>query len=475
MTRPESGGRFSAHEIEVLLRKYDRAGPRYTSYPTAPVWSGDWNSDDLQVRLDGLATALAEGKNRPLSLYFHIPFCEERCLFCGCNVVISRKKEIAQPYLDHLKKEIDLYTARLGKGKRVIQMHLGGGTPTYFTPEQLGELMSHVKSRFDLTPLHDEISIETDPCVTTREHLAALREMGFTRVSMGLQDLDPKVQETVHRVQPEELTDRYYRWCRDLGFTSINIDLIYGLPYQTQESFLKTLERVTQWRPDRVAVFNYAHVPWIKKHQKLLPEKALPSAADKLQIIAMTFAHFHHRGYDAIGLDHFALPEDELAVARRRGELRRNFMGYSTLPETDILAFGVSSISEVEGAYSQNEVHFAKYNKAIDNGQFPAFKGVVLSQDDRIRREVIMTLMNNLSIDIPRIEELFGIDFSEYFADSLDSLKGPVEDGLVELSPSRVQVTGRGQLLVRNVAMVFDAYLKSSDDENSSPRFSRTV
>ena len=270
-------------------------------------------------------------------------------------------------------------------------------------------------------------------------------------------------------------TIRYYQWCRELGFTSVNIDLIYGLPYQTEESFQNTLERVTEWRPDRVAVFNYAHVPWIKKHQSLMPEEALPDPALKLRIIGMTFAHFQKHGYEAIGLDHFALPEDELAVARRNETLRRNFMGYSTLPETDILAFGVSSISEVAGAYSQNHVHFAKWNKSIDAGQFPAFRGVSLSQDDLLRREVIMGIMNNLALDYAPIEEQFSISFTEYFAKALENLKEPVKDGLVELSPGRLQVTRKGQLLVRNVAMAFDAYLKAPGDELNSPRFSRTV
>ncbi len=475
MTKPVSGGRVAPEEIEELLRKYDRPGPRYTSYPTAPVWTDEWSARDFELRLAELKNTLEQGQDRPLSLYFHIPFCEERCLFCGCNVVISRRKEVAQPYLDRLKQELDLVVERLGEQRKVVQMHLGGGTPTYFTPEQLTELMDHVKARFSIEPLHDEISIETDPCVTTREHLVALREAGFTRMSMGLQDLDPKVQETIHRVQPDELTSRYYQWCRELGFTSVNIDLIYGLPYQTEESFQNTLERVTEWRPDRVAVFNYAHVPWIKKHQSLMPEEALPDPALKLRIIGMTFAHFQKHGYEAIGLDHFALPEDELAVARRNETLRRNFMGYSTLPETDILAFGVSSISEVAGAYSQNHVHFAKWNKSIDAGQFPAFRGVSLSQDDLLRREVIMGIMNNLALDYAPIEEQFSISFTEYFAKALENLKEPVKDGLVELSPGRLQVTRKGQLLVRNVAMAFDAYLKAPGDELNSPRFSRTV
>ncbi len=467
--------RFAPEEIQHLLGKYDRPGPRYTSYPTAPVWRDDWTPRDLEERLDDLGTALQRGDDRPLSLYFHIPFCEHRCLFCGCNVVISRRTEIAEPYLQKLKKEVDLYVDRIGEGRRVIQMHLGGGTPTYFTPEQLRELMEHVKTRFDLQPLHDEISIETDPCVTTREHLEVLREVGFTRISMGLQDLDPKVQEAVERVQPDELTDQYYRWCRELGFTSINIDLIYGLPYQSLESFQRTLTRVTEWRPDRVAVFNYAHVPWIKKHQEKMPVDEMPGPGEKLNMIAMTFAHFQEQGYDGIGLDHFALPEDELSVARRQENLRRNFMGYSTLPETDILAFGVSSISEVQGAYSQNEVHFAKWNKAIEAGELPAHRGVVMSDDDRLRREVIMGIMNNLALDYAPIEERFGVNFGEYFAEALEKLAEPAADGLVELSPGRLQVTHKGHLLVRNVAMAFDAYLKPSSDEADAPRFSRTV
>ena len=465
---------FDQDELEQILRKYDRPGPRYTSYPTAPVWSDDWKPSDLNERLDALGGDFAGGSDKPLALYFHIPFCEERCLFCGCNVVISRKKRVAQPYLEYLKKEIDLYVERVGKGRRVIQMHLGGGTPTYFEPEQLEELMDHTKANFTITE-QDEVSIEVDPVVTTRKHLETLRRVGFNRISMGQQDLDPKVQETVHRVQPTELTDQFIRWCRELEFESINIDLIYGLPYQDETSFKSTLDQIIAWRPDRVAVFNYAHVPWLKKHQKLLPEDEMPDPATKLAILAMTLAEFVGAGYESIGLDHFALPDDELSVARREEKLRRNFMGYTTKPESDILAFGVSSISEVAGAYSQNRTKLADYYRELDAGTNAAFRGMVLSEDDKIRRDVIMGVMNNLALDYATIEERYGIDFKEYFAKELTQLNELADDGLIELGESRIQVTAQGQMLVRNVAMVFDAYLKASSGEEGAPRFSRTV
>jgi oxygen-independent coproporphyrinogen-3 oxidase len=461
-------------DVAPLLKKYDRPGPRYTSYPTAPVWRDNFGPAELSERLDDLRDCAAAGMPRPLSLYFHIPFCRERCLFCGCNVVISRKDWVSDPYLERLKSEMELFTAHLGDVREVIQIHLGGGTPTYFTPDQLARLMDYVHASFKVSA-GAEIALEVDPCVTTDEHVHRLRQLGFNRISMGVQDLDPQVQETVHRVQPEDLTGRFYQLCRDAGFASINMDLIYGLPYQTEQTFDRTLARVIEWAPDRVAVFNYAHVPWIKPHQKQLPVEAMPAPALKFALYNLTLRRFREGGYEPIGMDHFALPGDELAQARRAERLRRNFMGYTTKPETDVLAFGVSSISEVGGLYAQNTPKLMDYYRAVDAKELATHRGVRMTQDDRIRRDVIMGIMCNLALDYAPLERRYGVDFGRYFAVELGKLQDHAGDGLVRLLPGRLEVTARGQLLVRNVAMVFDAYLEKPREDATTPVYSRTV
>ncbi len=459
-------------ELKRLLDKYDRPGPRYTSYPTAPAWE-DIPAADLESALDRYVSADDAGQAPPLSLYVHIPFCEERCLFCGCNVVISPEDKVSEPYLDVLHREIEMIAERLGSRRRVSQLHLGGGTPTYLRPEQLQQLTRWMQEAFVFEE-DAEISIEVDPVVTRPEHVHALREVGYNRISMGVQDLDPKVQESIHRVQPEALTDKFYRLCRELGFDSVNMDLIYGLPYQKVGQFARTVERLVEWGPDRVAVFNYAHVPWIKPHQKQLPAEELPTPDMKLAMILETGRIFGEGGYDAIGLDHFAKPDDELAVARRNEILRRNFMGYTTQPSTESIAFGVTAISEIMGIYAQNITRLSKYQRTVLADHLPVHKGLRMSGDDLLRNEVIMDLMCNLVIDKGRIEARFGIDFDRVFEDALIGLREMQEDGLVELSPQEIRMVGHGPILVRNAAMLFDAYLPKGD-EGSENLFSRTV
>lgn len=463
----------SAEQIETLLRKYDRPGPRYTSYPTAPAWSDDFGPEQLRASLKRVSDAAARGEGKPLSLYVHVPFCHQRCLYCGCNVVISPKDKVSPRYMDVLEREIDMMRAQLPAPGKVVQIHLGGGTPTYLRPRQLERLQRMIVDRFDVDP-EAEISIEVDPVVTDEDHIRTLRRLGYNRISMGVQDLDPRVQEAVHRVQPQDLTERFYAVCREAGFLSVNMDLIYGLPFQTPQTFGETVDQVIRWAPDRVAVFNYAHVPWIKPHQKLMPEEALPAPDSKFAIFVETRRRFEAAGYEAIGLDHFALPDDELAEARRDEVLRRNFMGYTTKPETDILAFGVSSISDVGGAYAQNFTRLPHYYRAVEGGELPTHRGVHMSEDDLIRRDVIMEIMCNFVLQKPRIEQRYGIDFDAYFASQDESLASLESDGLIRREPDRIEVTELGQLLVRNVAMVFDAYLRPPS-ESGTPLYSRTV
>ena len=459
-------------DVEALLDKYDRPGPRYTSYPTAPAWR-DMGPDEFRDALHRYVKADDAGQAPPLSLYVHIPFCAERCLYCGCNVVIAPRDKVSEPYMEALAADIHLQVKELGAKRRVSQLHLGGGTPTYLQPAQLERLIGWLKERFDFLP-DAELSIEVDPVVTTEDHVRTLRKIGFNRISMGVQDLCDRVQQAVERVQPAEKTFRFYSLCRDVGFDSVNMDLIYGLPFQTVERFAETVQQVVEWGPDRVAVFNYAHVPWIKPHQEKMPSEALPEPKEKIAIFLETTRLFTANGYDAIGIDHFAKSDDSLAVARRAENLRRNFMGYTTQPETESIAFGVTSISEITGAYAQNQTRLSTYQRTVTGGTLPTVRGLVMSDDDLLRNEVIMDLMCNLAIDKRRVEERHGIDFDATFADALEGLKAMQDDGLIELSDGRIAVPERGQLFVRNAAMLFDAYLKPAEGRDK-PLFSRTV
>ncbi len=454
-----------------LLRKYDRPGPRYTSYPTAVEFHGGFDEAAYRERLADAARRAEE----PLSLYLHLPFCEARCSFCGCMVVITQKREVAARYLDYLHREIALLAQALGERRHVVQHHWGGGTPSYLSVEQIETLAAVVRRHFDLEK-GAEVAIEVDPRVTTDEQLERLRALGFNRLSLGVQDLDPVVQEAVNRIQGEALTRGLFERARALGFESINVDLIYGLPFQTLDGFAHTLETVVAMRPDRLAVYSYAHVPWIRGNQRHIDPADLPPPARKLELFLAATEAFLGAGYRPIGMDHFALPGDELAVAAEAGRLHRNFMGYTTRPATDMVGAGISAIGDVGGAFAQNTKKLSTYYATLDRDRFPVERGYPLDADDQVRRFVITELMCNLGLDVARVEQRFGIDFSRYFATEIEELAaagGLVADGLVEVRPDRVQVTTRGRILVRNVCMTFDRYLRRKTAER--PVFSRTV
>jgi oxygen-independent coproporphyrinogen-3 oxidase len=462
----------TAPSTAELLARYDRPGPRYTSYPTAVEFHDGFTEAHYRERL----AAADQHAEAPLSVYAHLPFCEERCLYCGCNVVITKRRDVADTYLGHALAEVDLLARHLPQRRAISQMHWGGGTPTYYPPEDLERFYRAFAERFTFTP-EAEIGIEVDPRVTTADHVAALRRMGFNRLSMGVQDFAPEVQEAVHRVQSYEWTAELVQRARDLGFGSINIDLIYGLPYQSIDGFRRTLELVNQIRPERIAVYSFAFVPWIKAHMKHLPQESLPGPALKLELLASAIDAFTGAGYRAIGMDHFALPEDELSRAVEARTLHRNFMGYTVQSAGDMVAVGISGIGDVQGAFVQNVKKLPEYYAAIDAGRFPVERGYALDADDLVRRHVITQLMCNLHLDISDLEQRFGLRFSEVFATELAELTGPDSPqahGLVTVTPEAIDVTARGRLFVRNVSMTFDRYLRSRA-ATEKPVFSRTV
>jgi oxygen-independent coproporphyrinogen-3 oxidase len=450
-----------------LLNKYNVPGPRYTSYPTAPEWSDDFGPANFE-------RALAEGEatsTQPISLYFHIPFCESLCLFCGCNVVINRRKEVAAPYLEHLRHEIERISGRVSRQRPVVQLHWGGGTPTYLSPAQIEDLYGFITDHFTFAP-EAEIGIEVDPRVTTEEHVRRLRRLGFNRLSMGVQDFNPLVQKTIHRIQPYEMTHNLVSLGRELGFESINIDLIYGLPHQTPESFAETVEKVITINPDRIAMYSYAHVPWLKKQQKSF-EKHIPQGADKFPIFRMGIQLFTQAGYYYIGMDHFAKPDDELTIAQKNKTLHRNFQGYSTRAQADLYAMGVSSISGFGRYYAQNYRDVPSYYQALDNGTFATMRGCELTDDDVLRRAVISRLLCHRVLSKPEIEAKFGIRFDEYFAEERSGLEGLQADGLIVMSEEEIKATPLGCIFLRNIGMVFDKYLRQPKSEK--PVFSKTL
>lgn len=453
-----------------LLSRYDRPGPRYTSYPTAIEFHDGITSADY---LECLAAADALN-DAPLALYAHLPFCEERCLFCGCHTIITKHKEMAAPYLDLLKREIELLAGRLPHRRQFAQLHLGGGTPTYYTPAQLDDLLRHLLKYF--TPLPGaELAVEADPRVTTMAHLDALADLGFNRISFGVQDLTPAVQKAINRIQPLEMTERLVEHARARGYRGINVDLIYGLPLQTPESFERTIESVIALKPDRSAVYSFAFVPWVKGNQKKIDEDQLPAPDVKVELFAIARERFLAAGYEPIGMDHFARPDDELAKAKREGRLRRNFQGYAVIPGDDVIAIGVSGIGDVRGAYVQNEKKLSTYEDAINAGQLPVARGVRRSADDEVRRTVIHELMCNFCIDTAAIERQYGIDFGRYFAEDLALLAAHETEGMVRIAPDRIEATPVGELFVRNLAICFDRYQRERHDAESRPVFSRTV
>ncbi|MBZ4416917.1 oxygen-independent coproporphyrinogen III oxidase [Myxococcus sp. RHSTA-1-4] len=445
---------------EALLSRYDVAGPRYTSYPTAPEWRQDFGADALAERL-GIAGA-REG-SEPLSLYVHLPFCRSLCWYCGCNVVISKDRGAADRYIDHLVMEMDLVAERLGARRALSQIHWGGGTPTFLTEAQIERLWSEITRRF--TPLPDaEVAIEVHPALTTPGQLSLLRRLGFNRVSMGLQDFDPLVQQVTNRIQTPEQTRALLEHARELGFSGVNFDLIYGLPHQNAERWARTLEKVLEMRPDRLAVYSFAYMPDTLKHQKRMPADAIPGGRVKLDLFRSAYAAFVEAGYRPIGMDHFAVPEDELARAQAERRLGRNFQGYTVKAASDVVALGSTGISDVGGAYAQNVRALPYYYERVAQGSLATERGIALTDDDRRRRAVITQLMCNFWTDL-------GEEGASYFAPELERLKPFEDDGLVARTGTQLELTPLGRLFVRNVAMVFDAYLSRA----ARPRFSRTV
>jgi oxygen-independent coproporphyrinogen-3 oxidase len=455
---------------ESLIRQYDVSGPRYTSYPTADRFVEAFNAQDyvlaLEQRRNG-AAAMA----LPLSLYVHIPFCESLCYYCACNKIITKHHDRAAAYLKYLSREVDLHVEHLGQGQAVSQLHLGGGSPTFLSDAELRELMAILRRSFALAP-GGEYSIEIDPRTIDASRLDVLAELGFNRLSFGVQDFDLAVQKAVHRVQPAEQVFALVEAARQRGFESVNVDLIYGLPEQTPESFDRTLAQIGQLRPDRIALYAYAHLPERFKPQRRISSVEIPTASAKVAMLARSMASFMEAGYVYIGMDHFALPNDSLSVAKRQGRLHRNFQGYSTQPDCDLIGLGVSSIGKVGATYSQNAKTLEEYYDFLDQGQFPVVRGLGLSRDDLVRRAVIMALMCQGRLAFESIELAYLIDFKAYFAKELETLKGHVEQGLVELDQSGIKVTEKGWFFVRAVAMVFDRYLQT---DRTRAKFSKIL
>jgi oxygen-independent coproporphyrinogen-3 oxidase len=446
---------------EDLIRRYDVSGPRYTSYPTADrfveAFSEAEYTQALTLRKSGLAT-----KKLPLSLYVHIPFCESLCYYCACNKIITKHHDRAAKYLRYLAREVDLHTSILGLGQPVSQLHLGGGTPTFLTDVELRELMAMLRRNFSFTP-GGEYSIEVDPRTIDIKRLDTLAELGFNRLSFGVQDFDPAVQKAVHRVQPAEQVFALVKAARERHFDSINVDLIYGLPMQSPESFDRTLAQINELRPDRIALYAYAHLPERFKPQRRIDSLELPSASSKVSMLSHSMASLVKAGYVYVGMDHFALPNDALAVAKRQGRLHRNFQGYSTQPDCDLIGLGVSSIGRIGATYSQNAKTVEEYYDYLDQARFPVVRGLALSRDDLVRRAVIMALMCQGHVTFESIELAFLIDFKNYFASEFEALHKLEEQGLV---------TETGWFFVRAVAMVFDKYLQT--DRNRA-RFSKII
>ncbi|MDO8370463.1 oxygen-independent coproporphyrinogen III oxidase [Polaromonas sp. YR568] len=453
-----------------LLQRFDVPGPRYTSYPTADRFVEAFTAADYGQALVQRRTGPA-GLTMPLSLYVHIPFCESLCYYCACNKIITKHHNRAVSYLRYLSREIDLHTAQLGEGQTVTQLHLGGGSPTFLSDDELRELMAMLRRSFTMVP-GGEYSIEIDPRTVDGTRLRALADMGFNRLSFGVQDFDPDVQKAVHRIQPFEQVSELMAQAREVGFDSINVDLIYGLPRQTPESFARTLAQVAQLRPDRIALYAYAHLPERFKPQRRITTADLPGAAAKVAMLTQSLAAFMGAGYVYIGMDHFALPNDALAVAKRQGRLHRNFQGYSTQPDCDLIGLGVSAIGRIGATYSQNAKTMEEYCDHLDQGRLPVVRGLALSRDDLARRAVIMALMCQGQVLFESIELAWLLDFRSYFAAELEQLRSLADAGLVLLDESGIQVTAQGWFFVRAVAMVFDRYLQA--DRNRA-RFSRII
>jgi oxygen-independent coproporphyrinogen-3 oxidase len=439
-----------------LIQKYNISGPRYTSYPTALEFS-DFDDTDYRDAINA-----SSRKDRDLSLYFHLPFCDTICYYCACNKIVTKDKRRAVPYLEHLHREIDLQAELFGADRYVSQLHWGGGTPTYINDEQMTDLYQHISRSFQLrSDDAGEFSLEIDPRTVSLERISLLRSLGFNRLSMGIQDFDPKVQLAVNRLQSEEQTFQSIVKARDEGFHSISVDLIYGLPHQSVASFTQTLDKIVHMDPDRISIYNYAHLPERFKTQKQIHEEDLPSPEEKLSILELCIEKLGSAGFVYIGMDHFAKPGDELARALENGSLHRNFQGYSTHADCDMVAMGTTAISQIGTSYSQNFRTPEEYYQSIDKERIPVFKGLHITHDDLIRKRVIMSLICQFQLDMNAVSNEFDLVFADYFASELTDLKPLIEDGLVKQDGHIISVTNEGRLLIRNVCMVFDGHMKS--------------
>lgn len=450
-----------------LIKRYDKSGPRYTSYPTAVQFHDGFGADDYR--------RYAEESNRrgnPLSLYFHIPFCDTVCFYCGCNKVVTKDRTRSAPYLERLHRELELQGALFDRNRTVDQLHWGGGTPTFISHSEMTALMDKTRECFNLRDDDSgEFSIEIDPREVKVDTIALLRKLGFNRMSLGVQDFDPRVQKAVNRLQSEAETMAALGAARSEGFKSISIDLIYGLPFQSVVSFSATLDKILEISPDRLSVFNYAHLPELFKPQRRINAEELPAPQEKLNILQMTIEKLTAAGYVYIGMDHFAKPNDELAVAQRSGTLYRNFQGYSTHADCDLVGLGSTSIGQVGRSYAQNLKELETYYAAIDAGRLPVFRGVELGDDDVLRRAVITELICHFHLDKARVGQQFGVDFDSYFATELTELAAMQADGLLTVDAARIQVHPVGKLLIRNICMTFDRYLR----EKANQRFSKVI
>ena len=450
------------------LKKYDVSGPRYTSYPTADRFVEAFTQDAYMLALEQRRAIAA---TQPLSIYVHIPFCESLCFFCACNKIVTKHHERSAEYLRYLNREIDLHIEHLGAGQTISQLHLGGGSPTFFSDEELAELMSMLKRNFVFSP-GGEYSIEVDPRTVNEQRLKHLADLGFNRLSFGVQDFDPEVQKAVHRIQPAEQVFSLVEAARRYQFESVNVDLIYGLPMQTPESFKRTLAQVVELRPNRIALYGYAHLPERFKPQRRISEYELPAAADKITMLGSALKAFIDAGYVYVGMDHFALPDDDLAIAKRQGRLHRNFQGYSTQPDCDLISLGVSAIGRVGATYSQNAKTIEEYYDHLNHGRFPVVRGLALSRDDIVRRAVIMAIMCQGALQYEAIELAYMLDFKSYFANEMEALKALEKTDMLVLEEDGLQVTDTGWFFVRAVAMVFDKHLQT--DRNRA-RFSKII
>ncbi len=450
------------------LKKFDVSGPRYTSYPTADRFVEAFTEEAYK---QALAQRRVGGLTLPLSIYVHIPFCESLCFFCACNKIVTKHHERSAEYLHYLSREIDLHIEQLGAGQTISQLHLGGGSPTFFSDDELSELMAMIRRSFVLV-LGGEYSIEVDPRTVDEKRLAHLASLGFNRLSFGVQDFDAEVQKAVHRIQPAEQVFSLVEAARRLKFDSVNVDLIYGLPKQTPESFEQTLAQIVALKPERIALYAYAHLPERFKPQRRIDAYELPAATAKIAMLSSAISTFLNAGYVYVGMDHFALPTDALAIAKRQGRLHRNFQGYSTQPDCDLISLGVSAIGRVGATYSQNTKTLEEYYDHLNQGRFPVVRGLALSRDDLVRRAVIMAIMCQGELQYESIELAYMIDFKSYFASELDALKELESTGMVELDDTGIQVTDFGWFFVRAVAMLFDRYLQT--DRNRA-RFSKII